>query len=633
MLNPVRMQKVRIIALKSVLSLLIKKLHELGLVEISVSNYEKLEKGRPLDYFDQVSKELVRIRAIKGMLENKEVKVEPKIIENPLEEAQTVTLDQTLKIIGERKEKANQELAQCKEELKKLQLFSGFNDIDFSKLETKTLTYLFGIIATNKEKLVRLRSELEAKVKTYSIATSESGGQTLVLIIYPRAQPIDEIVSLVGLSRVEVPKTLGMVYHTIERLRKSIAEKQREIIECNNEILIISKKHYAHIASLEYTLSIEADRAEIASRFNFTVAAAIIEGWAKQEDLQKLEHAIAQLENKAALEKIEASHHEMPPIVLQNPDIASPFQFITERYSLPNYYEIDPSIIFLITIPLLYGMIVGDVIYGIISVFIALFFMRKFPKSYIMKNVSKLWLYSSIPSVLFGLLFDEWAGFNHFHLLEILEKWGIIDLASFGIHGPLYDFHLSRAHNLPAVIGLSLIIGLLHLALGFILGAINEWHHSKKHALAKIAWLGVEIGGTLVVTTFMFGMFPENVGQLGGGLLGVSVIGLIFTEGVMGILELPGFAGNVLSYARIAAIGVVGVILAEIINEFLIPLPQQGIIALILLPLFLILHAANTFIAMFEALIQGGRLNIIEFKLKFMKGGGKLFKPFALHSK
>jgi len=48
--------------------------------------------------------------------------------------------------------------------------------------------------------------------------------------------------------------------------------------------------------------------------------------------------------------------------------------------------------------------------------------------------------------------------------------------------------------------------------------------------------------------------------------------------------------------------------------------------------LFIILHALNTFIAMFEALIQGGRLSIIEFRTKFMKGGGEFFRPFSIHA-
>jgi len=53
----------------------------------------------------------------------------------------------------------------------------------------------------------------------------------------------------------------------------------------------------------------------------------------------------------------------------------------------------------------------------------------------------------------------------------------------------------------------------------------------------------------------------------------------------------------------------------------------------VLIPVFIVLHVANCFIAMFESLIQGGRLNIVEFKMKFMHGGGGVFTPFALYSK
>jgi vacuolar-type H+-ATPase subunit I/STV1 len=33
---------------------------------------------------------------------------------------------------------------------------------------------------------------------------------------------------------------------------------------------------------------------------------------------------------------------------------------------------------------------------------------------------------------------------------------------------------------------------------------------------------------------------------------------------------------------------------------------------------------------MFESLVQGGRLNIVEFRSKFLHGGGEAFTPFAL---
>jgi V/A-type H+-transporting ATPase subunit I len=119
----------------------------------------------------------------------------------------------------------------------------------------------------------------------------------------------------------------------------------------------------------------------------------------------------------------------------------------------------------------------------------------------------------------------------------------------------------------------------------------------------------------------------------GIAVLIISAIALALTEGIIGIIEIPGLIGNILSYTRIAVIGIVGVILAEIFNDFLMPLPGSGIAAIIMIPVFLALHVANCFIAMFEALIQGGRLNIVEFKMKFMHGGGGVFTPFALYEK
>jgi V/A-type H+-transporting ATPase subunit I len=102
------------------------------------------------------------------------------------------------------------------------------------------------------------------------------------------------------------------------------------------------------------------------------------------------------------------------------------------------------------------------------------------------------------------------------------------------------------------------------------------------------------------------------------------------TEGFVGVIEIPSFMGNVFSYTRIAAVGMVGVVLAELVNQFLMPSPQQGLLALLFLPLFIGLHLLNCFIAMFESLIQGGRLNIVEFRGKFLQGGNEMFNAFAL---
>ncbi len=630
MLHPVKMQKIRIVALKSILEELIKRLHELGLIEIRVAHYTGLESGRPLEYYNTVSEQLVRIRAIKNTLarafDSKQESVE---IANAVEEARKIRLDDEIKALSDEQVRTESELNKLKEEQKIVQKIAGFSDINFAKLETNTITYTLGSIVGGNEKITLVKEKLDNALGIYNFRSLVVGSEIIILIVHQKSDQV-EFLSDIGFNRIIVPSYVHVA--SLQAVSGEIHTKERRLEHIRNELDNLSKKHYSKIAALEHALGVEADRAEIASRFNFTTASAVIEGWVKTDDYKKLEHELAKLEDKAIVEKVHATHDESHPVLLSNPTAASPIQsVITEDFSLPDYAEIDPTMIYLFTIPILYGMIVGDVLYGIMSIFIAKFMMKKFASSYILSNVSKIWFYSAFPSILFGIVFDEWAGFSHYHLLEKLEKWGAVDLASFGIHGPFYDFNLSRAHNLPTIIGLTVIVGLLHLALGFVLGAINEWHHSKKHVLAKIAWLGVELGGVLTVTAYLFNMFDPTIGLAGVAILVISVIILGLTEGIVGILELPGFAGNILSYSRIAAIGVVGVILAEIINEFLIPLPEHGILAFIIFPLFVIMHAVNAFIAMFESLIQGGRLNIIEFQSKFLKGGGKPFEPFAVH--
>jgi V/A-type H+-transporting ATPase subunit I len=281
--------------------------------------------------------------------------------------------------------------------------------------------------------------------------------------------------------------------------------------------------------------------------------------------------------------------------------------------------------VYFITLPILYGMIVGDVMYGLLSVLISMFLLNKFKGSYVMTNVSRIWMYSAVATIFWGIIFNEWGGAGHEYWLGP-EGYGLIS-------GPLYNgFH--RLHEVAMLIAITAIVGILHLTIGFIIGAYNHWGHHRKHSYAKIAWIGVLYGGTLAISSIMFGVFPEMVGFAGIGLLLLSAVGLAIFEGIIGILEIPGLLGNVLSYTRIAAVGIVGVVIAELVNDAFAPLPSKGIVmAIIFFPLFVLLHFANCFVAMFEALIQGGRLNIVEFRSKFLEGGGRAFMPFSMHLK
>jgi V/A-type H+-transporting ATPase subunit I len=211
-------------------------------------------------------------------------------------------------------------------------------------------------------------------------------------------------------------------------------------------------------------------------------------------------------------------------------------------------------------------------------------------------------------------------------LINYLGSWlGMGQVLS----APLYDGFL-RMKNILPLVAMTALVGMIHLAFGFIIGAINEWNHNRKHSIAKIAWLGVELG-MLMALLPAIGMADDAFMMAGIVLLALCVIILGITEGIIGIIELPGLLGNILSYTRIAAIGIVGIVIAEfLLNQFILPIPEQGIFAIVLLPLFLLFHVVNAFLAMFESLVQGGRLNIVEFRSKLLHGGGEVFSPFML---
>lgn len=624
MLRPKKMKKARVIVLRAAVERLIRDLHEAGVVEIRKSHYEGMDEGRPLASFEELSAQLLKLRGILALMESNRGKTEhgkPLLMETPraLEETKKLQLETQLRELTQEATVISEQIRDLESKALVIDRILQFGGVDFSRLSTKKLGYRIGEVAH----AAAVKEKLE-KIGDSTVASKP--GSNVILVLYDRKDEdgVDSLLSDSGFNQFEIPEGTTTPFDTINRLNADNENKKTKLEAVKKKLTALSDANIEKVKSLLLSLEVEAERAGIASRFSASKYLYVLEGWILEEDYGKLHKIVEKYGNEAMLEETHFGHGEMPPTVLDNPKGAGPFEFITKSYSLPNYYELDPTMAYLIMIPVLYGMIVGDVVYGIVSMLLAMWLMKKFKNSYTMYNVSKLWFYAAFPTMLFGLIFDEWGGMSHQHLLEYLGGW-------LGLHigeEPFYHgFH--RMENILALVAITVLVGIVHLGAGFVLGAVNEWHHNRKHAYAKIAWLGLEIGALLALVAGL-GMAPQMLLTAGLALLAVSVIVIAMTEGIIGVIEIPGILGNILSYTRIAAIGIVGIVIAELLNEFLKPLPSHGLFLLLLIPLYLLLHVANCFIAMFESIIQGGRLNIVEFKSKFMHGGGVEFNPFAL---
>jgi V/A-type H+-transporting ATPase subunit I len=109
--------------------------------------------------------------------------------------------------------------------------------------------------------------------------------------------------------------------------------------------------------------------------------------------------------------------------------------------------------------------------------------------------------------------------------------------------------------------------------------------------------------------------------MIGIVLLGSSLgwLGLL-----MGPIEFIGLIGNVLSYLRIAAIGLASVYLAKVANDV------AGMVGNLFVGILLavLLHALNLVLGAFSPTIHSLRLHYVEFFRKFYEGGGREYEPF-----
>jgi V/A-type H+-transporting ATPase subunit I len=618
------MRKVRLVAIRSVSHSLLSELHRMGMVEVRRFESEGFESGKPVELYDSISSELSRVRSMKSVLGLGDKSSPP--VEMAPEEALSLSggiglpdgLREKRSQIENNESKISFSASRLKD-AKKLSKFSA----DFSNLASSTLTFSVGELPYAK--LAALRKLLGG----YGIEHHRAGDSAVFAIAYPQGDSkVEDAFGKCGVSLVDT-EGFTTPEKTVHSLNSEISRLKRENASLEAEVSAAALKLEDGLLRAESALSLCAERTLITKEMGFGSQTMILEGWIKESDLGKLKNTLtSKFSGKAYLETV--STKEEPPVVLNNPESSHPFQFLVELFSLPKAAEIDPTLVLLITIPIIYGMMLGDVFYGVISFLLANWIVGKMKKGGLGYGVASIWKFSAISGIIFGLIFDEWLGTSSYHLLQILGEWGVLNLTAMGITGPLYA-GFSRSHQVSLLIGMSILLGVVHLALGFFLGAVNEWNHNRKHAIGKLAWIFIEIGGVIAIMSLMFAIFPESVGFAGLGILMASIAVVAFTEGPIGLIELPGLVGNVLSYARIAAVGLVGVLLAELINDAFIPLPDQGLFyAILMVPILLLFHVLNIGLAMVECLVQGGRLNLVEFYSKFFHGGGKEFTPFMM---
>jgi V/A-type H+-transporting ATPase subunit I len=183
---------------------------------------------------------------------------------------------------------------------------------------------------------------------------------------------------------------------------------------------------------------------------------------------------------------------------------------------------------------------------------------------------------------------------------------------------------LHRRDALLSFLGLAIGLGLVHVALGTAIGALHALRHGHLREglerLGRLVLLAGAAGAGLAVAGLVpRALFVPSLCVAAGGVL-LSLVG-----GPMALLEVVLSLGNVLSYARLMALGVASVMLADVANH----LGSAVRPAALGLSLAVLLHGVNFTLGLMSPLIASLRLHYVEFFEKFYEGGGRPYRPFA----
>ncbi|MBI2076669.1 MAG: V-type ATP synthase subunit I [Candidatus Aenigmarchaeota archaeon] len=593
MFFPEKMFKVTIAAPKSHMEEIIEVLYGLGVIHIKEYTDKEFSIGSPLKDSEKISELLLDLHAIPRAA------TKTKTIGWPLKKMEKFVkgVKGGIAEVSAEKKALEEKLKNAEKTKWEIDFLSGIGIKNLSVLADYSSLYcMFGTGDTKG--LKRLRKL--ARGLGVSFITEKGFG---IFVDKPDREKLQEIVSKSKCTEIKIEsKPGGDATYAKRRIEEEIGKLQGDISVLDEKINKISRKYSLILNSIEPVLIERVRKAEAPLKFAASNYAFVIQGWVPEKNTELLKQRMDRI-TRGVFIKLEET--EDAPTKTENPAVIRPFEFFLRLYSLPKYNEIDPSFLIFITFPIFYGIMLGDIGYGLVLFAVSFFLKRKLKLA-----LFDVIMISSVTTILFGFVYGEFFGSGHMLGYE-LTPW---------IH---------RLESVTELILYSVIIGLFHINAGFILGFINARKHGiKKAAMEKLSWITFQIGGLLLLLDSL-GVFKFDR-TISMGIMAASVIALLKGHGFFGIIEIPSLIGNILSYARLAAIGLASASLAIVVNKMAGPLFYQGGLFIILGVLILLLgHTVNLALGIMDAFLQSLRLHYVEMFTKFYEGAGKEYKPFG----
>lgn len=584
-------------------------LHQLR--ELGVLHIQERRDTREVEELQQIQQERGEVktllRQLRPFAEGQDPELHPRLRQRAEGQELCHELHGLLELRGQKQ----QELAALRAEASEVALWGDFSPERLAELDAAGYQLEFYSMP-----LARYTEDFEAGHDVLPIA-EQAGRKYFVLV-----RRSGDTAPLTEADRLARPA------RSVAQVEELIAQRREELETLERSITIEAPSHLAELEQYDRLLENELSfgKAQLQAERLADERLYLLEGFVPTEQAEHFEQELAktgcyfkQIDFDPATERV--------PIQLKNNSFARSFEFITQLFSLPNYGEIDQTVLIAPFFMLFFGMCFGDAGYGLILLLASTFFR--------LRNKGG-------DNSLLSL--GQWLGGGAFIV-------GLVLGSIFGMELP-WARDQDYLFNQDNMMVIAVVIGLIQVFFGKLVGAYKTSRQQGwRYALSGYAWVLLLIGLGLIYLLPKLEIALPLWLQYGlYGIVGLSVLVafLYNSPGKNPLINVgsglwtsynnaSGLLGDALSYIRLFAIGLTGSILGSVFNQLAMSCIPSGADASIggivigwVMALFILAfgHTINFGIALIGAFVHPLRLTFVEYyKNSEFEGGGRPYAP------
>ena len=556
------------------------------------------------------------------------------------------SIRQTLAQLNDREAELEKQLETYTASYEQVAPFTQLNYDISSILHFRCIKFRFGRISL--EYFEKFQSFVYDAVDTILFKCRED--EEYVWLVYftpaPCADKVDAIYASMHFERLFLPDDYeGTPKEAAQLLEEKIAgvkadleslrKERQSILECRSEELTGAAERLNR-----YTRNFDVRKLAACTNHDDNTF-FILCGWMTARDAAAFQKESES--DKDLFLILEPDHNDIlskPPTKMRNPGIFRPFEMFIQMYGLPDYNEIDPTILVAITYSVFFGFMFGDMGQGL-CLLIGGFLLYRAKKMNLAAIISCCGFFSTI----FGFLFGSIFGFED-----------IINAAWLRPGEAMTTLPFIGRLNTVFVIAVALGMGIIILTM--ILNIINSIraHDPEKTWFDTNGAAGLVFYAAMasVIVLFMTG-HPLPAGIVLAVMFGIPLLLMFFKEPLTALVEkkaaaieggkgmfvvqgffelfevLLSYFSNTISFVRVGAFAVSHAAMMEVV--LMLAGYESGSASSVN---WLVVVLGNVFVCGMEGLIVGIqvlRLEYYELFSRFYRGTGRAFKPYGRSSK